>query len=61
MATIKHKSPRASLKLTHGIEGYIWWMSSRAPIENNEEQHQHQATQLSLCASLQLTHRLEGY
>jgi hypothetical protein len=43
MATITHKSPRASLQLTHELRGYIWRMRSCAPTENNEEQHQHQA------------------
>jgi hypothetical protein len=36
MATIKLKSPRASLQLTHGLGGYIWRMRSRTPTENTE-------------------------
>jgi hypothetical protein len=36
MATITHKSSRASLQLTHELGGYIRWMRSRAPTENTK-------------------------
>jgi hypothetical protein len=35
-ATMKLKSPRASLQLTHELRGYIRRMRSRAPTENTE-------------------------
>jgi hypothetical protein len=34
MATTTNKSSRASLQLTHELEGYIQWMRSPAPTEN---------------------------
>jgi hypothetical protein len=57
----KIKIPRASLQLTRGLGGYIRRMHSRAPTENMKNNTNTKPTQLSLSASLQLTHRLGGY
>jgi hypothetical protein len=51
-ATIKLKSSRASLQLTHGLGGYIRRMRSHAPIENTENNTNAKTTQLSLSATL---------
>jgi hypothetical protein len=48
MATITNKSSRASLQLTHELEGYIRRMRSRAPIENLKNTSNSQIRQLSL-------------
>jgi hypothetical protein len=50
-AIIKHKSPRASLQLTHRLGGYIRRMCVRAPTENMENDTNAKSTQLSLSAT----------
>jgi hypothetical protein len=47
-ATIKHKSPRASLQLTHRLRGYIRRMRSRAPTKNTKNNTNAKSTQVSL-------------
>jgi hypothetical protein len=50
-ATMKFKSPRASLQLTHELRGYIRRMRSRAPTENTDNSTNDKPTQLSLSAT----------
>jgi hypothetical protein len=48
MAIIKHKSPQASLQLTHELVGNIRRMRSRAPTKNTKNNTNAKSTQLSL-------------
>jgi hypothetical protein len=50
-ATITHKSPRASLQLTHGLGGYIRRRRSRAPTENTKNINNTRIIQMSLSAT----------
>jgi hypothetical protein len=60
-ATMKFKSPRASLQLTHRLGGYIRRMHLRAPTGNTKNNTNTKPNQLSLSATPLLPHRLEGY
>jgi hypothetical protein len=51
MATITHKSSRASLQLTHELGGYIRRMRSCAPTENTKNTINTRIVQLSLSAT----------
>jgi hypothetical protein len=57
-ATITNKSSRASLQLTHELEGYIRRMRSRAPtVKNASDTRTHQ---LSLSATPQTSAHAQG-
>jgi hypothetical protein len=51
MATVTHKSSRASLQLTHELGAYIRWMRSRASTENSKNTINTRIVQLSLSAT----------
>jgi hypothetical protein len=59
--TNTNKSSRASLRLTHELEGYIWQMSSHAPTEDLKNASNIKIHQLSLSATPRPPLRLGGY
>jgi hypothetical protein len=60
-AKITNKSLRASIQLTHELGGYIRWMHSRAPTENEKNITNAKIIWLSLSVTPQLPLRLGGY
>jgi hypothetical protein len=61
MTIITNKSLRASLQLTHELEGYIWRMRSRSPTENLKNITNTKIDQPSLSVTPRLPLRLGGY